>query len=326
MRKMEHKSGFTLAELLIVVAVIGVLVAVAMPVFGRQLEKSRQAVDVANMRNAYAVAVADFLSDGRTGKFSYDAASNALLDSGSPDGYGRSSAEVDWTTVYSLPFQASGIANSDGVAHVLSVTVADDGAVSMTWGGFAKISSGNKILKGNTYTVEQRIFADEEMLNVIQEKIRNMTAGELRQYFIDVDPSLADATSIGLGSKIFQSTNDKNNHRSAAILASSRTTQGTYTYNPDPYVKGTSAFWNQVLKDAGLDTDAINAGEEYILSSIDTTDTTHLKVALGKSFENYSDDEKLSDAVVYIQQHDTNKSPTQDWDYSYSERKAAAGS
>ena len=56
--KSTHKNnkGFTLAELLIVVAVIAVLVAVAVPTFGAQLEKSRQAVDVSNLRGAYAAA------------------------------------------------------------------------------------------------------------------------------------------------------------------------------------------------------------------------------------------------------------------------------
>ena len=48
------RKGFTLAELLIVVAIIAVLVAVAIPVFGNQLEKSREAADLANVRAAYA--------------------------------------------------------------------------------------------------------------------------------------------------------------------------------------------------------------------------------------------------------------------------------
>lgn len=49
-----NKKGFTLAELLIVVAIIAVLVAIAIPVFTSQLEKSREAVDAANIRAKYA--------------------------------------------------------------------------------------------------------------------------------------------------------------------------------------------------------------------------------------------------------------------------------
>ncbi|MCQ4773091.1 prepilin-type N-terminal cleavage/methylation domain-containing protein [Lacrimispora saccharolytica] len=50
----ENKKGFTLAELLIVVAIIAVLVAISIPIFNSQLEKSREAVDAANIRAAYA--------------------------------------------------------------------------------------------------------------------------------------------------------------------------------------------------------------------------------------------------------------------------------
>ena len=45
------RKGFTLAELLIVVAIIAVLVAVVIPVFGSQLEKSREASRLANVRS-----------------------------------------------------------------------------------------------------------------------------------------------------------------------------------------------------------------------------------------------------------------------------------
>ena len=58
MKKMNQK-GFTMAELLIVVAIIAVLVAIAIPIFTTQLEKSREAVDAANIRAAYAEVMAD---------------------------------------------------------------------------------------------------------------------------------------------------------------------------------------------------------------------------------------------------------------------------
>lgn len=60
----KNRKGFTLAELLIVVAIIAVLVAIAIPVFTTQLEKSREATDIANVRSAYATVVAAYLVDG----------------------------------------------------------------------------------------------------------------------------------------------------------------------------------------------------------------------------------------------------------------------
>ncbi|MBQ3269742.1 MAG: type II secretion system protein [Clostridia bacterium] len=62
--KKNNKKGFTLAELLIVVAIIAVLVAIAIPVFTSQLEKSREATDLSNIRSAYAEAMADYLANG----------------------------------------------------------------------------------------------------------------------------------------------------------------------------------------------------------------------------------------------------------------------
>ena len=60
--KKNNKKGFTLAELLIVVAIIAVLTAIAIPVFTTQLEKSREATDIANVRSAYAFVMSNYLS------------------------------------------------------------------------------------------------------------------------------------------------------------------------------------------------------------------------------------------------------------------------
>ena len=69
----RRNVGFTLAELLIVVAVIGVLVAISIPIFSSQLEKSRRAVDISNARSiksALILAMQDdkirILNDGGT--------------------------------------------------------------------------------------------------------------------------------------------------------------------------------------------------------------------------------------------------------------------
>ena len=50
----KNTKGFTLAELLIVVAIIAVLVAISIPVFTSQLHKARVATDWANVRAYYA--------------------------------------------------------------------------------------------------------------------------------------------------------------------------------------------------------------------------------------------------------------------------------
>lgn len=62
-KKIRNKKGFTLAELLIVVAIIAVLVAVSIPIFTTQLEKARDATTVANLRAAYAEATVQILDE-----------------------------------------------------------------------------------------------------------------------------------------------------------------------------------------------------------------------------------------------------------------------
>lgn len=62
-RKIFSCFGFTLAELLIVVAIIAVLVAIAIPVFSTLLEKSRESADLANIRSAYAELSALVIND-----------------------------------------------------------------------------------------------------------------------------------------------------------------------------------------------------------------------------------------------------------------------
>ena len=60
----KNKKGFTLMEMLIVVAIIAVLVAIAIPVLSNNLHKARVAADWANVRAFYASLQADYLMTG----------------------------------------------------------------------------------------------------------------------------------------------------------------------------------------------------------------------------------------------------------------------
>ncbi len=61
----KNKNGFTLAELLIVVAIVGVLVAISIPIFTSQLHKARVATDWANVRAYYAELTYEFQQTGK---------------------------------------------------------------------------------------------------------------------------------------------------------------------------------------------------------------------------------------------------------------------
>ena len=51
--KVLKNKGFTLAEMLIVMAVVVVLAAAAMPAVSNQIETSRESIDIDNLRAAY---------------------------------------------------------------------------------------------------------------------------------------------------------------------------------------------------------------------------------------------------------------------------------
>ena len=62
MKKIKNTKGFTLMEMLIVVAIIAILIAIAIPTFTAQLEKAREAADIANIRSAYSEAMVMYLN------------------------------------------------------------------------------------------------------------------------------------------------------------------------------------------------------------------------------------------------------------------------
>lgn len=128
MRKLfaRNKKGFTLAELLIVVAIVAVLVAISIPVFTSKLEKAREATDVANMRAAKAEAVANYLGDDtKTGTFYYDAAKGELVDAAkakSLDGYGKSTSST-----VSITYGTDGVDKYSGnvAGEIIHIVVSD---------------------------------------------------------------------------------------------------------------------------------------------------------------------------------------------------------
>jgi|GEM_PF-3345133 len=64
MNTRRRHGGFSLGEVAIVVAIIAILIAVAIPTYFRQLEQNRDAATVSNLRLAYAEASADYIKHG----------------------------------------------------------------------------------------------------------------------------------------------------------------------------------------------------------------------------------------------------------------------
>ncbi|QNL45816.1 prepilin-type N-terminal cleavage/methylation domain-containing protein [Oscillibacter hominis] len=66
--KKRLKKGFTLMEMLIVVAIIAVLAAIAVPSFNASLDTAKKAADDANIRTAYMESVLNDYDSTITGK------------------------------------------------------------------------------------------------------------------------------------------------------------------------------------------------------------------------------------------------------------------
>lgn len=128
MFKKLNKKGFTLAELLIVVAIIGVLVAVSIPIFTSQLRKAKVATDLANIRAAKAAAAAQYLTSDQTATviYSYDASKGVVYLSDDKD---HAATSIDAYGKTTDPQASDGFDSNDTTTHVgkiVQITITAD--------------------------------------------------------------------------------------------------------------------------------------------------------------------------------------------------------
>lgn len=100
MKKIKNSKGFTLMEMLIVVAIIAVLIAIAVPTFSASLNKARVATDEANIRSGYASLVAKLLTtenvaDNSTFQLNKDGSVTEAGATGTYVTLGNAAAEVE---------------------------------------------------------------------------------------------------------------------------------------------------------------------------------------------------------------------------------------
>lgn len=128
----ENKKGFTLAELLIVVAIIAVLVAISIPIFTSQLEKSREATDLSNIRAAYAECSAALLTgaDDTANGVTYTAPTNGADDTATATKVVKLNQKVaEWATDATTEIAGKKVSDLPKTTGSVTITVKADG----TW-------------------------------------------------------------------------------------------------------------------------------------------------------------------------------------------------
>lgn len=127
---MKKQSGFTLIELMIVVAIVAILAAIAMPAYRSYIARSKF-TEVVNATNAVKTQVELCITD-----VGLNAAQTSCLNGQNGNGW-RIMNAVDYDTQY---------------VNDIAVTAGDNGLVKIT----ATADAGNTGLNGATYVVDSQ--------------------------------------------------------------------------------------------------------------------------------------------------------------------------
>lgn len=128
----KNNKGFTLAELLIVVAIIAVLVAIAIPVFTTQLEKSKETTDIANLRSAYAAGQVTALT-GYYGKNSLSTKTTLWYNPNKDGSLDSAKFDIGQGTATDGKADTSAFSDTDAIMQYSTGTGVKDQGIKLTF-------------------------------------------------------------------------------------------------------------------------------------------------------------------------------------------------
>ena len=139
--KFRNKKGFTLIEMLIVVAIIAILIAVSIPLVGNALDRAKHATDAANERAAKAEIILQYLAGDEAVVYTDGVAQTAAKLDITKDYYydaanGRLDTSSDKITSYG---QCTNGGHTGTGTGVIKLKINTNGQVTVTWGTVTKL-------------------------------------------------------------------------------------------------------------------------------------------------------------------------------------------
>ncbi len=236
--KRRNTKGFTLGEVLLVVAIISALTAIGIPSLMKEIDKAKLRVDQAHVQEAVSMATSQYAADHTEGKrwYYYDANRSEIQKDTSEGihGYGKSTKEPYKHNTHVT--DASVPVSDDGTRNLVEVTVNVEHGVSTITSSW--VQSGN-----HPYTPPQhdkdnsdkKTFGDVEITvsgdwllqqNVKENESRYYTFGHVYQFQGDSKYYLVIDTGVGECTNKWSATPNQNNALDMQTLDFSK----VYTY------------------------------------------------------------------------------------------------